>query len=223
MIKKVKDGRYYLCMKNIDETDPFSKSCTGYDSQNQNQTINARMFKKILGKKVGQEKKYMDDIEAYCMQLRSDLSFSNNHTIKYIDHFETKHFLYLITDHQDSGTLLNEEVRREYKPFLEEEVIEIVYQILLGLTPYHAENRMLNIISSENIYIHKGLYKIGHYDQLMDIYGKNFTRKSIPLYAAPESFYGEKPIGPLVDVWCLGCLAHTLLFGNRHNDKVNTM
>ena len=170
--------------------------------------------------------KLHDEIEAYCMELKTDLKYNNNHVIRYIDHFESVNYQYLITENCNSGTLMYEILRRNHKPFQEEEVVEIIYQLILGVSPYHADGRILKNIVPDNILIDDcNVYKIGNYDRIMDTYSKYMAHIGMPeiWYPAPEKFKSELPVGPMVDIWDIGCLAHCLLFGIRHYNCVNLM
>ena len=127
--------------------------------------------------------------------------------------FISDDFLYVIMELASKGDLQNKitEKKEKGESFSVNEVLNITYQITLGLQDLHNKNIIHRDIKPANIFItNKDVIKIGDFNvgKNNPIAMKN-TRIGTPLNMSPEVFYG-KPYDFKADIWSLGCVVYEM-------------
>jgi len=109
----------------------------------------------------------------------------------------------------------------------QDQVLFHFVQLALALEYIHNENVLHRDLKSMNVFIHKGMMKIGDFGvaKLLDPEAP-FAQTCIgtPYYMSPEVFMG-KPYNHKSDVWALGCLLYelTTLKQPFHTDSLNDL
>ena len=148
--------------------------------------------------------------------LESTLTRKNPYIVKFYDSCETANNIYLITEYCEGGTLddiwykLEKSSPKYFMP--EIEVLEILYQVILGLSILSDNNIVHRDIKPENILINKGYYKIGDFGFAKEVFDIFETKLGTLLYMAPEFHNNTDKLTPKVDVWAIGCILHQFLF-----------
>ena len=154
--------------------------------------------------------------------------------------FISDDFLYVIMELASKGDLQNKitEKKEKGESFSVNEVLNITYQITLGLQDLHNKNIIHRDIKPANIFItNKDVIKIGDFNvgKNNPIAMKN-TRIGTPLNMSPEVFYG-KPYDFKADIWSLGCVVYEMttlqkpfdadneavLFSKLENNKIKKL
>lgn len=144
---------------------------------------------------------------------KESLKISNRHIEKYYDCFETSNNVYIVTEYYKGGSLRQkiDERFKELKYFKENEILEIMYQIVLALVTLAQKNVIHKDVKPKNIYLDKDICVLGGFryaDKLHNI--KLMMTDSI--FKAPE--YTKQGFLTLAfDIWSLGCLVYEMVFG----------
>jgi Serine/threonine protein kinase len=142
------------------------------------------------------------------------------------------------TSIQRGSTKQNNRKKEKGESFSVNEVLNITYQITLGLQDLHNKNIIHRDIKPANIFItNKDVIKIGDFNvgKNNPIAMKN-TRIGTPLNMSPEVFYG-KPYDFKADIWSLGCVVYEMttlqkpfdadneavLFSKLENNKIKKL
>ena len=101
----------------------------------------------------------------------------------------------------------------------EEEVLDVLQQVVAGLSAIHDAGLVHRDIKPENILEEKGVYKITDFGVAMS--GDEDTLPFVTSkYAAPEVLVAPEQIGPRSDLYSLGIMAMELLLGPRRFAEV---
>ncbi len=130
-----------------------------------------------------------------------------------IGEFAERGIYYGVRDYIDGITLQNAlDSGKTFEPI---QIIEIIRQIVLALTPIHRRGEVHGGIKPSNIFItgdHDVL--LGDLSLPVSLAPPSLGRLSYDYqYAAPEAFEDANSAGPASDLYSLGCVAHQLLLG----------
>ncbi len=127
--------------------------------------------------------------------------------------FPEQNVFYAVRDFVEGATLQKlVESGREFDP---DQIVMILRQILLGLTPVHAEGIAHGSIKPSNIFL-CGQDRVVLGDLAMPMRGMSLQVDRLSYdyrYAPPEMFRQGGILGPLSDLYSLGCVAYELACG----------
>lgn len=138
-------------------------------------------------------------------------------------------FLCIVMRYCDGGDLgsLLQANRKENTTIPQDQIFFHFVQLALALEYIHSENILHRDLKSMNVFIHKGMMKIGDFGVAKALDPESpFAQTCIgtPYYMSPEVFMG-KPYNHKSDVWALGCLLYelTTLKQPFHTDSLNDL
>ena len=140
----------------------------------------------------------------------------NEHVMKLYEVIDTSSNLYLVLEYINGTNLLNIIKNEKYHFLKEERAQKLFEQIVRGILYCHTKNIFHRDIKLENILVLKGdVIKIIDFGFSIkcnkDSYQKLFC--GTPSYMSPEIVKKEKYIPCYSDIWSLGVLYYTMLFG----------
>ena len=143
------------------------------------------------------------------VKLLKELKHPN--IISYKDSFEDKDNYYnIVTLFCEGGDMYNKILHQNGEYFSEEQILNWMVQILLGLSYVHDQKIIHRDIKPQNIFIQNkykicigdfGIAKIVNQTQTL----KTTMIQGTPLYMSPESFNDPKSCNYKSDIWSLGC------------------
>ncbi len=132
--------------------------------------------------------------------------------VKYLEHFESDKYLYIVMEYCSGGDLFHQIVQRE--KFSEAEAAGIIQDILRGINHCHHMGIIHRDLKPENImYSAEGVIKI--IDFGLSMKEKSYSSEKLAgtaYYIAPEILRDEI-FTKACDIWSLGILLHILLSG----------
>jgi serine/threonine-protein kinase ULK/ATG1 len=132
--------------------------------------------------------------------------------MKLYDVYENKALKIMIIEYCNGGTLARELTRRKLS---EAEAIEIIKQLITGLSAMHQENIIHRDLKPENIMSHNGVYKIidlGFARTIPANSDINGTILGTIVTMAPEVIRKEK-YGLKADIWSIGVIFYEMIYG----------
>lgn len=180
---------------------------------------NAKTKEKIAVKAISMKKIQSygieEEISREVENLTAALELNNPFFIKLIENFFTSNNYYILTEYCDGGTLA-EDIQKRNAVYTKTEVLEIAYQMILGLSSLAIKEIVHRDLKPENIFLKGGLYKIGDFGS-SKVVPQKFTTASVGTESnfAPEFYDMNKQKTCKVDVWALGCILHKLLYGTE--------
>lgn len=150
--------------------------------------------------------------------LQEIFKLKNPFFIKIMDCLETKTNFYIVTELCDRGCLreLMDERVKNGTPFTEEQALEIVLQIALGLhgLSVNTQNKIIihRDIKPENIFCSEKFLKIGDFGCAKITMDDRFSTLYIGTrrYCAPEFYNPNDAKSSKIDVWSLACIFHEI-------------
>lgn len=206
-----KNKTYFFQPNDLLGTGSFGDVYKGKNTDT-NEVVAIKRVQNSVLEKYGEEfKKCLGDEANLLLQMNL-----SDKTVQILDCFATQHHVCIIMEFCDGGTL-EKLISKNYGGKLDEDVaINYFYQICVGLYGMHTQGMMHRDLKLENIFMKKGLCKIGDFgfatrNETSDQYVGS------PEYMAPEIFdIGDGvPYNKQVDIWALGIMLHEMLFGNR--------
>ena len=167
-------------------------------------------MKSIRMRKLSQKEK-----ENSLNEIRILASINSNYIISYKDAFynDESNSLNIVMEYCDDGDLDNkiEKQKKSRFSFLENDIWNIFYQIVLGLKALHDNRIVHRDIKSANIFLTKeGLAKLGDLNVSKEIkLGMLKTQTGTPYYASPE-VWKDKPYDFKSDIWSIGCVLYEM-------------
>ena len=120
--------------------------------------------------------------------------------------------LCIITEFAEGGNILAkiEEYKNIGSIFTEADIWDYLIQMLRGLQCLHSNRILHRNIKSANIFLCKGVVKIGDFN--VSNANKNFLylRQIVALYYACPEVWKDKPYKSSSDIWSLGCIVYEM-------------
>lgn len=176
---------------------------------------------------------YQFGLQSFYIEAQMTVRFLHTpHTIDVFDVLEVNDTAYMVMEYI-SGISIGREMRaRNYRPYKEKEVAEIVFPVIEALNALHEERIIHSDISPGNIMRSSE----GHI-LLIDMGAAKYALNSQPTlnaaflkpgYAAPEQYRTAsqgipKEEGPWTDVYALGATMYYLLTGQKPPDVVQRL
>jgi len=154
--------------------------------------------------------------EKLLSEIRIHRSLHHSHIVS-LDHcFEDTYFVYLIMELCENQSLMDLIKRR--KRLSEPEVRYFMLQVITAVQFMHESNIIHRDLKLGNIFINRDLsLKIGDFGLAAKLIDEDDRKKSFcgtPNYIAPELLYDKhNGYSYQVDVWALGIIMYSLLFG----------
>eukprot|EP01060_Flectonema_neradi_P008649 TRINITY_DN16179_c0_g1_i1.p1 TRINITY_DN16179_c0_g1~~TRINITY_DN16179_c0_g1_i1.p1 ORF type:complete len:566 (+),score=73.42 TRINITY_DN16179_c0_g1_i1:31-1698(+) len=145
--------------------------------------------------------------------------------IKYIDSFDTRDSLRIVTEYAAKGDLSQLIQSRRGKRMPEKRILDLFLQICLALQYLHSRHVLHRDIKTSNIFLNdKSIIKLGDFGIAKVLahtmqYARTFV--GTPYYMSPE-LCQEKPYNNRSDIWALGCVLYELVM-LRHAFEANNM
>ncbi|XP_059150483.1 NUAK family SNF1-like kinase 1 [Physella acuta] len=149
-------------------------------------------------------------------------SLRHKHIVNIREVFEKKDKIVLVMDYAQGGELYD--YLNKMGKLNEREARRIFRQIVSAIHYCHQNGIVHRDLKLENIILDdEGNVKIADFG-LSNYYSLNSTLKTFcgsPLYASPEIVNGKPYHGPEVDVWSLGVILYTLVYGSMPFESNN--
>ena len=155
--------------------------------------------------------------------------YDNPYLMKIKDYGETCNNLYIFTELFEDGNLLTK-LQRQPASFTLNQVLEITYQLILGIYSLHFHSIAHRDINLKNIYIKdssEGIYTLGGFGCFRMLGEENNKHKSFKSNVGcdknkcPEFYIEDASKTLKVDIWSVGCILYELLFGRHFLDEVS--
>uniref|UniRef100_UPI00398ED7F9 serine/threonine-protein kinase PLK3 n=1 Tax=Pristiophorus japonicus TaxID=55135 RepID=UPI00398ED7F9 len=141
-------------------------------------------------------------------------SLSNKHIVKFYHSFEDDENIYIFLEHCSHKSLAH--ILKARKTLTEPEVRYYLRQIILGLKYLHVRDILHRDLKLGNFFVNDNMeVKVGDFGlatKLLPIDQRKRTICGTPNYLAPEVL-NKQGHGPEADIWSLGCVMYTMLFG----------
>uniref|UniRef100_A0A0B6ZQP0 non-specific serine/threonine protein kinase n=1 Tax=Arion vulgaris TaxID=1028688 RepID=A0A0B6ZQP0_9EUPU len=155
-----------------------------------------------------------NDLNRIRREIQILSSLRHKHIVNIREVFEKKDKIVLVLDYAQGGELYD--YLNRMGQLAESEARRIFRQIVSAIHYCHQNDIVHRDLKLENIILDdKGNVKIADFG-LANYYSHNSTLKTFcgsPLYASPEIVNGNPYHGPEVDVWSLGVILYTLVYG----------
>lgn len=140
------------------------------------------------------------------------------YAVKYFEHgfFDEAHinYRYIVMEYLD-GKTLREVLNNKAAPYTNKEAIELIGEVLAGLSDIHEKNIVHRDLKPENIFVTKDGIKILDYGLSKIIDYSSITQTGAALgtffYMSPEQIRGNKPVGHTSDFYSIGVILYELL------------
>lgn len=171
-----------------------------------------RVAVKILDKaKLDQKTQKMLSREIVSME-----SLHHPHIIRLYEVMENLSKIYLVMEYASGGELFHK-ISNDGR-FPEEEAKPLFAQVTSALDHMHSHNIIHRDIKAENVFFSgPNIVKVGDFGFSTQVSSRDDALQTFcgsPPYAAPELFYEDSYVGPLVDIWALGVLLFFMLTAN---------
>ncbi|XP_078417072.1 serine/threonine-protein kinase PLK3 [Cetorhinus maximus] len=141
-------------------------------------------------------------------------SLSNKHIVKFYHNFEDDENIYIFLEHCSHKSLAH--ILKARRTLTEPEVRYYLRQIILGLKYLHARDILHRDLKLGNFFVNDNMeVKVGDFGlatKLLPVDQRKRTICGTPNYLAPEVL-NKQGHGPEADIWSLGCVMYTMLFG----------
>ncbi|XP_078074827.1 serine/threonine-protein kinase PLK3 [Mustelus asterias] len=141
-------------------------------------------------------------------------SLSNKHIVKFYHNFEDDENIYIFLEHCSHKSLAH--ILKARRTLTEPEVRYYLRQIILGLKYLHVRDILHRDLKLGNFFINANMeVKVGDFGlatKLLPVDQRKRTICGTPNYLAPEVL-NKQGHGPEADIWSLGCVMYTMLFG----------
>lgn len=166
-------------------------------------------------KKVYMHKLKQKEKENSLNEIRILASINHPNVIQYYDAFydSMNNCLCIAMEYAEMGDLEKKISKNiKHKAYIpEEEIVNIFYQVVLGLKALHDKKILHRDLKAANIFIFKdNIVKIGDLNVSKVVkMGMMHTQTGTPYYASPE-VWNNKPYDYKSDIWSLGCLLYEM-------------
>ena len=163
------------------------------------------------------------EIELSLNEIKIIKSLDSPHIIKYYNNFQVDKKMYILMEYINNGDMKGYIAAHQNmgKPIPEEELWEIFYQCMSGLSCIHQNNLIHRDIKPANLFLTDDkTIKIGDFgvsakrninQNSPTKNGKETMMIGTPLYMSPEMFKHEE-YGSKVDIYSLGCTFHEMCY-----------
>ena len=160
-----------------------------------------------------------NEIDQFINEINITSKLNNPNIVKYYTNFQNNNKNYIITEYIDNNLkkyiTANLCIKRAIP---EQEIWELLYQTLSGLTYIQKENLIHRDIKPENLYLTDDKkVKIGNFWASVKrknsgaLFQKEIIKIGTSLYMSPEMHWNH-PYGSKVDIYSLGCTFYELCF-----------
>jgi calcium-dependent protein kinase len=161
------------------------------------------------------KKEKKEDILLARRQLEILTSCNHPNLVKYVDHFEDKKSIYLVTEHFDYKPLKDYVLSRK-TPISEKEASLMVSQLIDCLEYLHKKSIVLRNLDYSNVLISDTLssvnVKISDIDNAIMMYPmQKCTEKVVMVCPPPEVAVHDDGYNQKIDVWNIGILIYFIL------------
>eukprot|EP00928_Gymnodinium_smaydae_P082135 TRINITY_DN6553_c2_g5_i1.p1 TRINITY_DN6553_c2_g5~~TRINITY_DN6553_c2_g5_i1.p1 ORF type:complete len:942 (-),score=160.65 TRINITY_DN6553_c2_g5_i1:204-2996(-) len=154
-------------------------------------------------------------------KLRSEIaihrSLDNCKVVKFYDYFEDSENVYIILELCPGQTLNEFMKRRPNKCLTEPEAMFYVYELIVALKYLHQHRVIHRDLKLGNLFLDKeGCLKVGDFGLAAQLESDGEKKRTIcgtPNYIAPEILEGRHGHSYEVDIWSLGVILYTMVFG----------
>lgn len=154
-------------------------------------------------------------------KLRSEIAIHkelhHEKVVKFYEHFEDAEHVYIMLEVCPNRTLNEFMRRRPPKRLMEPEAMFYVYDLILALQYLHRRRVIHRDLKLGNLFLDKNMrLKVGDFGlaaQLEFVGDKRRTICGTPNYIAPEILEGKHGHSFEVDIWSLGVIIYTMVFG----------
>ncbi|XP_071170069.1 serine/threonine-protein kinase Nek5-like [Mytilus edulis] len=170
--------------------------------------------RKYAMKVIDLSKSPQEEREAAEREARLLSDFKHDNIIAYIDSFQEKGALCIVTEFCDGGDLSEYIEKRSGRPFNEDQIVNWFRQICSGLQYLHARNCLHRDIKTQNVFLTgpKKTAKLGDLGLAKVLERPNakaVTFCGSPYYMSPEIF-ACKPYDSKSDIWALGVIIYEM-------------
>ncbi|CAK8997796.1 unnamed protein product [Durusdinium trenchii] len=154
-------------------------------------------------------------------KLRSEIAIHkelhHEKVVKFYEHFEDAEHVYIMLEVCPNRTLNEFMRRRPPKRLMEPEAIFYVYELISALQYLHRRHVIHRDLKLGNLFLDKNMrLKVGDFGLAAQLDFAGEKRRTVcgtPNYIAPEILEGKHGHSFEVDVWSLGVIIYTMVFG----------
>lgn len=154
-------------------------------------------------------------------KLRSEIaihkSLDHEKVVKFIDYFEDSENVYIILELCPNQTLNEFIKRRPNKRLSEAEAMFYIYDLIVGLKYLHRRRVIHRDLKLGNLFLDRDMgIKVADFGLAAQLEHDGEKKRTIcgtPNYIAPEILEGKHGHSYEVDVWSLGVILYTMIFG----------
>jgi len=182
----------------------------GCFAENKNQLVAVKMIdKKNITDK--DPKKFIDLLQREISILQS---LSHQNIVKMMDVSQTNNYIYIFLEFCNGGSL-KDYIKKKGGYLSEKEAVIFFKEICEAFKIMEEKKIIHRDIKQENVMIHNDQVKISDFgfSRVIEVGDPNYySRLGTPLYMPPQIIKGER-YGPKCDVWSVGILLYTMLYG----------
>ncbi|KAI8113878.1 hypothetical protein M9434_002006 [Picochlorum sp. BPE23] len=186
--------------------------------------LDTKTGKHVAVKEVSLERMQPSDISAIMGEVELLKSLNHVNVVQYLGSFQTRHYLYIVMELVEAGSLAMIIKKNHFGPFPESLVAVYIDQVLQGLAYLHSQGVVHRDIKGANILTNKeGLVKLADFGVAARLeeapqYDRGQSEEEYmqpagtPYWMAPE-IVELKTVTASSDIWSVGCVAIELLTG----------